>query len=493
MAEFYGMGALTRDPTPDYGAPIAQGLQLGMRLAESQQQLEIRREQLAAQKQQLKEQSFDRAMQNIVRAANVKNPQARKFLLTNSTELLQRTGYTVDPNALNEMVSNPDYSTYLAQFLNAPEQIRSNPVLAQQVANAFSNLETQSGEFQAFKSVLDGLYKSEAASAQATGALQRTQLSETQKALTAGFPADLVQDLLGLNGPDAQAKAQKDERVQRLQEAAVKQREAKATGTDAQLIQAGAAEKRADIAETDSQTRAQAAKDLADYRRGMLKVAQQRLANQKDKGGTKEEKDLRKELLGQKSAKEMQEVAAAYQKVQSSVQNVSPAGDLSIIFNYMKMLDPGSVVREGEFATAQNATGVPDRVRNYYNRMIKGERLNPAQRSDFLAQAKNQYNAQLQAYSDFSSNYIRLAREKGLKPENVVLSFPGYKIPESLQGDAKGGNKKGDSTNAPVGSAIITQLRGAPKFSGIKDKAAQNKAIQEYLRSSGRSFNERDF
>jgi len=34
----------------------------------------------------------------------------------------------------------------------------------------------------------------------------------------------------------------------------------------------------------------------------------------------------------------------------------------------MKILDPGSVVREGEFATAQNSAGIPERIRAKYNR-----------------------------------------------------------------------------------------------------------------------------
>jgi len=53
----------------------------------------------------------------------------------------------------------------------------------------------------------------------------------------------------------------------------------------------------------------------------------------------------------------------------------------------MKMLDPGSVVRESEFATAANAAGVPDRIRNQFNRVRTGERLAEKQRADFLNQA----------------------------------------------------------------------------------------------------------
>lgn len=64
-------------------------------------------------------------------------------------------------------------------------------------------------------------------------------------------------------------------------------------------------------------------------------------------------------------------------------------GDLSLIYGYMKMLDPASVVREGEFASAQNAAGVPTRVQNLYNKVLNGERLSDSQRKQFLSQAKD--------------------------------------------------------------------------------------------------------
>ena len=61
---------------------------------------------------------------------------------------------------------------------------------------------------------------------------------------------------------------------------------------------------------------------------------------------------------------------------------------ISLIFGFMKMLDPGSVVREGEFATAQNAASIPDRIRNAYNRALEGTRLNPQQREMFKSASR---------------------------------------------------------------------------------------------------------
>ena len=88
-------------------------------------------------------------------------------------------------------------------------------------------------------------------------------------------------------------------------------------------------------------------------------------------------------------SKEFVKVRDAYGRILST--DASAAGDLALIFNYMKILDPGSVVREGEFATAQNSAGVPTRIRAQYNKIISGEKLAPETRADFLQQAQNLY------------------------------------------------------------------------------------------------------
>lgn len=67
---------------------------------------------------------------------------------------------------------------------------------------------------------------------------------------------------------------------------------------------------------------------------------------------------MRKEVSDR--IKEPRQVMTMYQKVQGAAERPSAANDLAMIFAYMKMLDPGSVVREQEFANAQNAAGIPD-------------------------------------------------------------------------------------------------------------------------------------
>lgn len=132
---------------------------------------------------------------------------------------------------------------------------------------------------------------------------------------------------------------------------------------------------------------------------------------------------LRKERSGLPVTKDTQSIATAYNKIQSAAAKPTAAGDLSLIFNFMKMLDPGSVVREGEFATAQNAAGVPQRVANVYNQILKGQRLSPSQREDFLGQAQGAYNAQIDVQKKVDANFSKLASEAGLDERQVIIDF----------------------------------------------------------------------
>ena len=113
-------------------------------------------------------------------------------------------------------------------------------------------------------------------------------------------------------------------------------------------------------------------------------------------------------------------VRDAFSRVKVAADNPSAAGDLSLIFGYMKLLDPTSTVREGEQASAQNAAGIPDVIKNQYNKLMTGERLNTTQRADFLNQANLQYNIQYQNFKPILDNYTAEAGYLGVDPSRII-------------------------------------------------------------------------
>lgn len=138
----------------------------------------------------------------------------------------------------------------------------------------------------------------------------------------------------------------------------------------------------------------------------------------------KGESDLRKEYGGINTVKAFGEQAQAYQRVLDSARDPSAAGDLALIFNYMKVLDPGSTVREGEFATAQNSGSIPQQIWARYNQIMDGERLTPAIREDFVRRAGELYKGAASLQSQTNERYSGLAEDYGLEPSRIVTPPP---------------------------------------------------------------------
>jgi hypothetical protein len=149
----------------------------------------------------------------------------------------------------------------------------------------------------------------------------------------------------------------------------------------------------------------------------------------------KEKNDLENKMSKDfmKGSKVLVDTRDAYSRIRVSAQDPSAAGDLSMIFNYMKMLDPGSTVREGEFATAQNAAGVPERVRAFYANILRGERMTPPQRNDFLTRAEKIYDTIYANHRKFERQWRERADRAEVDPEDVIMDL----TPAPLDDDDK--------------------------------------------------------
>ena len=131
--------------------------------------------------------------------------------------------------------------------------------------------------------------------------------------------------------------------------------------------------------------------------------------------------DLRKEFL--KQSGEYQKVRDAYTRVQKSTKIPTAAGDLSLIFNYMKMLDPGSTVREGEFQTAAASGSYGERFKASAQKIMSGERLSPKMRDDFVSKSKELLSGMESQHSKRVRNYSKIAKSNKFPVDEVVVDI----------------------------------------------------------------------
>ena len=84
----------------------------------------------------------------------------------------------------------------------------------------------------------------------------------------------------------------------------------------------------------------------------------------------------------------------------------SGPASIAMVFKFMKALDPTSVVREGEFATAENSAGIPEALRNTYNKLMEGGRLGPKQIDQFVFTAKSLANSAIESSNTEVGDFI---------------------------------------------------------------------------------------
>ena len=158
-------------------------------------------------------------------------------------------------------------------------------------------------------------------------------------------------------------------------------------------------------------------------------------------------------------------------------------GDLAFIFNFMKVNDPGSVVRESEFATAQKARGflekvesgaegykdifIPTIAKQALLKAIKGETLTLQQKQNFMETAYGMYRGAEETAKQEAADVRAMGeryRHLGVDPDVVtrLVTLPGNSN-EDIQKILKGellpktaGIKPKPKAGAKIGRFSVT-------------------------------------
>lgn len=153
---------------------------------------------------------------------------------------------------------------------------------------------------------------------------------------------------------------------------------------------------------------------------------------------------LKKTFNAEPIYKDFNDMKSAYGQVLTSLEQGTPIGDVAGATKVMKLLDPGSVVRESELGIAMAASGRMDRLKNYFNNWATGQKLTPTQRDDFKQLSNELYAAAGQAYNQKRQEYQDYGQSFGLDASKA-LGAPAQ-IPSLMRGGPGGAERK------PLGS-----------------------------------------
>lgn len=108
-----------------------------------------------------------------------------------------------------------------------------------------------------------------------------------------------------------------------------------------------------------------------------------------------------------------------YEVIKSSAADNSGAGDVALVTAFMKMLDPGSVVRETEFANARDTAGLLEQLKNQAQKVQTGQFLGTEQRAAFSRLAKKYLDAAKKQQGKAKEDLGVSVEFYGLNEENV--------------------------------------------------------------------------
>lgn len=99
------------------------------------------------------------------------------------------------------------------------------------------------------------------------------------------------------------------------------------------------------------------------------------------------------------------------------------AGDLNLVFSYMKLLDPASTVREGEFKTATQIAGLPGVIETLRNKILGQGQLSDGARQDIRNAAGDIWRKANERQTALTNAYSAIAKRGGLNPKNVIVDL----------------------------------------------------------------------
>lgn len=124
-------------------------------------------------------------------------------------------------------------------------------------------------------------------------------------------------------------------------------------------------------------------------------------------------------ITSSKFYNDYREVQNRTQQIEEFAANPTAFGDVASVFGFMKTIDPTSVVRESEFATAAESGSLLDRAKNLLSKAEKGERLQPEQRADLVRAARHVVSLFKNQYVDAVTPIYKQAEKRGINPDLI--------------------------------------------------------------------------
>lgn len=154
------------------------------------------------------------------------------------------------------------------------------------------------------------------------------------------------------------------------------------------------------------------------------------------------------------------DVGRSMNVINTAAADPTGAKDIALVTTFMKMLDPGSTVRESEFATAQNTGALWERLKAQANAVASGQKLTQQQRTEMAAAAKQFADSTMKDAGKLRRDYEGLAKRRGLDPGEIMLGIGDDQPAAPSAPSATSGPAVGTQRTFPNGRKGVWDGRG---------------------------------
>ena len=131
---------------------------------------------------------------------------------------------------------------------------------------------------------------------------------------------------------------------------------------------------------------------------------------------------LRKEFATLPEVKNYKDVVPIINAAKSAPN--TPAGDFALIYGVGKILDPGSVVREGEMSLVIKSGSPAERVNGYLQYLQGNGRLTPQLRKELTSMLDTRVGEMASSYNAARGTYEGIAKNRGYNTDEIFSGIP---------------------------------------------------------------------
>jgi hypothetical protein len=210
-------------------------------------------------------------------------------------------------------------------------------------------------------------------------------------------------------------------------------------------------------------------------------------------------------------------------RIETMASRQDSAGDLALVVSFTKMLDPGSVAREGEVALTQSAASAAAQAQNWLPRLQRGNTLLPKEvRAQLLSASREMFGVYNNAYHRLAQDYQTTAAQYGYAADRVMMGYrpqdalpvPGRGMPEHggryqmangtvgvydretnkfyAENDPRAPRRPNQlgpaQPESPPSSAVVRSFSTLPPASQFAGKTVRNPSTGERMRSDGQRW-----